>query len=310
MRNVSSATRMVARAHRPEHGLPDRRPRLHGAGAAARRAGRSASSTPASPSRTWSPSPPAWRAPGLATSGSTASRRSVYARPFEQIRNDVCLHRLPVMLVGNGGGYGYGVMGPRTTRWRITARSCCRAARLRAGLRRRRPGTGRRCSCSTQEPVPSARPVRAPPGRRRHRLRPLAPLAGAGDGWTVLVVGPLVGRDLERRPVPRGREQGPPSGSLCELPVTCPQAFIDDLERSQRLLVIEEHVAHGGVGRNAGRLASCARAAGRTGSRPEPRKAISPAATARSGSIARKATSTPDAIAHFLTSQPFRGCPA
>src|SRR6476646_2241587 len=30
----------------------------------------------------------------------------VYARPFEQIRNDVCLHNLPVVLVGNGGGYG------------------------------------------------------------------------------------------------------------------------------------------------------------------------------------------------------------
>lgn len=35
----------------------------------------------------------------------------VYARPYEQIRNDVGLHRLPVKLVGNGGGYGYGVMG-------------------------------------------------------------------------------------------------------------------------------------------------------------------------------------------------------
>src|SRR5579863_6324202 len=35
----------------------------------------------------------------------------IYARPFEQIRNDVCLHGLPVVLVGNGGGYGYGVMG-------------------------------------------------------------------------------------------------------------------------------------------------------------------------------------------------------
>jgi transketolase len=36
----------------------------------------------------------------------------IYARPFEQIRNDVCFHNLPVKLVGNGGGYGYGVMGP------------------------------------------------------------------------------------------------------------------------------------------------------------------------------------------------------
>jgi len=35
----------------------------------------------------------------------------VVLRPFEQIRNDVCLHRLPVKLVGNGGGFGYGIMG-------------------------------------------------------------------------------------------------------------------------------------------------------------------------------------------------------
>jgi transketolase len=32
-------------------------------------------------------------------------------RPFEQIRNDICFHNLPVTLVGNGGGYGYGIMG-------------------------------------------------------------------------------------------------------------------------------------------------------------------------------------------------------
>jgi transketolase len=32
-------------------------------------------------------------------------------RPYEQIRDDVCLHHLPVKLVGNGGGYGYGIMG-------------------------------------------------------------------------------------------------------------------------------------------------------------------------------------------------------
>jgi transketolase len=35
-----------------------------------------------------------------------------YARPFEQIRNDIAFHKLPVKLIGNGGGYGYGVMGP------------------------------------------------------------------------------------------------------------------------------------------------------------------------------------------------------
>jgi transketolase len=32
-------------------------------------------------------------------------------RCLEQTRNDVCFHNLPVFLIGNGGGYGYGIMG-------------------------------------------------------------------------------------------------------------------------------------------------------------------------------------------------------
>jgi len=32
-------------------------------------------------------------------------------RCLEQFRNDVCLHKMPVFMVGNGGGYGYGIMG-------------------------------------------------------------------------------------------------------------------------------------------------------------------------------------------------------
>jgi transketolase len=32
-------------------------------------------------------------------------------RCLEQIRNDICLHNLPVRIVGNGGGFTYGVMG-------------------------------------------------------------------------------------------------------------------------------------------------------------------------------------------------------
>lgn len=32
-------------------------------------------------------------------------------RPYEQLRNDICLHNLPVKVVANGGGYGYGIMG-------------------------------------------------------------------------------------------------------------------------------------------------------------------------------------------------------
>lgn len=36
----------------------------------------------------------------------------IYARAFEQIRNDICLHDLPVCLIGSGAGYGYGNQGP------------------------------------------------------------------------------------------------------------------------------------------------------------------------------------------------------
>ena len=32
-------------------------------------------------------------------------------RPAEQIRLDVCLHKKNVKIIGNGGGYGYGIMG-------------------------------------------------------------------------------------------------------------------------------------------------------------------------------------------------------
>lgn len=36
----------------------------------------------------------------------------LYGRAFEQIRNDICFHNLPVKIIGTGGGYGYGLMGP------------------------------------------------------------------------------------------------------------------------------------------------------------------------------------------------------
>jgi transketolase len=54
-------------------------------------------------------------AAGLAAQGFTPFVYSIAPfatfRPFEQIRNDVCLHNLSVKIVGNGGGYGYGIMG-------------------------------------------------------------------------------------------------------------------------------------------------------------------------------------------------------
>lgn len=54
-------------------------------------------------------------AAGLAYRGYTVFCYSIAPfavyRCLEQFRNDVCLHKMPVCLVGNGGGYGYGIMG-------------------------------------------------------------------------------------------------------------------------------------------------------------------------------------------------------
>jgi transketolase len=63
----------------------------------------------------------------------------------------------------------------------------------------------------------------------------------------VLVTGPLVGGiwDAVRR-LDEGRR--PALWLLAELPPgEIPDAFLDDLARSRRLLVVEEHVAQGGL---------------------------------------------------------------
>ncbi|MFZ2654132.1 MAG: hypothetical protein WAX69_04405, partial [Victivallales bacterium] len=54
-------------------------------------------------------------AAGLASQGYTVLCYSIAPfavfRPAEQIRIDVCLHDMDVKIIGNGGGYGYGIMG-------------------------------------------------------------------------------------------------------------------------------------------------------------------------------------------------------
>jgi len=172
----------------------------------------------------------------------------IYARPFEQIRNDVCLHNLPVVLVGNGGGYGYGVMGPTHHALEdygvLLTLPNLRAfvpafdgdvevlvprlmqgghpAYLRLGL--------------SEQPKDMTLPAYAPWRRLLD-----------GDGPTVLVVGPLVGGLIDAaRKIDRRR---PTVWLLSELPCPpFPPQFLEDLGRSGWLTVVEEHVARGSAG--------------------------------------------------------------
>lgn len=175
----------------------------------------------------------------------------VYARAFEQIRNDICYHNLPVILVGNGGGYAYGVMGgthhaledygalltlPNMVAYvpafskdlppiaaAISARS--EPAYLRLG----------RDEAPTDFTVP-------PYARWRRLLE--------GHGPTVVTIGPLVGSILA--PLLHLQESRRPSvWCLTELPVDVhglPTLLLADIDRTGRLIVVEEHVAQGSGG--------------------------------------------------------------
>jgi transketolase len=172
----------------------------------------------------------------------------IYSRPMEQVRNDVCLHDLPVVLVGNGGGYGYGVMGATHHALEDYGQLLCLpnmqvyvpafdadVQPAIASLMQTRHPAYLRLGLS-EEPKDFSPPPFAP---WRRLLE--------GDGATALVVGPLVGTLVGplRDAAPRRR---PNLWLLSEMPSNPPQQFLEDVARSGRLVVIEEHVAAGGAG--------------------------------------------------------------
>jgi len=175
----------------------------------------------------------------------------IYARPFEQIRNDLCMHNLPVVLIGNGGGYAYGVMG--------ATHHALEDYGALLGLPNMHvfvPAFGDDVPLIIKKLSNFKHPAYLRLGRcekpEGFELPPYAPwrrlLEGEGD--TVLITGPLAGGILGAL---RGLNdsQRPNLWVLTELPVdkdSLPPDFIEDIRRSKSLLVVEEHVAHGGVG--------------------------------------------------------------
>lgn len=172
-----------------------------------------------------------------------------YARPFEQIRNDICFHKLPVNIIGNGGGYGYGVMGPthhaiedygvlltlphmkvfapvfdedvETVITRAGDSSSATYVRLGRG----------------EPPLGYVIPAYAP-------WRQLC----SGSGPVVVAVGPLAGTYIE------GFSAMPPSTrpnlwAVAELPIEqnpMPEHLLHQIANSSLLCVAEEHVQRGG----------------------------------------------------------------
>ena len=172
------------------------------------------------------------------------------ARPFEQIRNDVCLHNLPVRLIGNGGGYGYGVMGP--THHAVDDYAVLLAlpnmhiyipcfdddipAVIHAAKHRQSPcyirlGRGE---------LPSA--AQTPTYQPWRQLL-------AGENGIVIATGPIAGMVWAAcRDIPT--TQRPNVWVVSELPLTpdsLPAAVTAQIAGGAKLIVVEEHINHGGL---------------------------------------------------------------
>jgi transketolase len=174
-----------------------------------------------------------------------------YARPYEQIRNDITFHNLPVRLVGNGGGYGYGVMGPTHHAIEdygvllclpnmsvfvpvfdedidaVVARACDAEHAVYLRLGRGEP--------PKNYTVPAYAPWR--------RLT-------TGDGPVVIAVGPLAGTYIEAfEDIPA--QLRPNLWAISELPIErnpMPEELRAQIARRPDLFVAEEHVRRGSFG--------------------------------------------------------------
>lgn len=175
----------------------------------------------------------------------------LYARAFEQIRNDVCMHNLPVFIVGNGGGYAYGAMGP-THHAIEDYGTLLGLPHLSVYV----PAFGNDVVHAVSRALAASRPTYLRLGRDEKPegfvLPPYAPWRRllSGNGATLLVVGPLAG-GLLGAALSMPETQRPALWVLSELPIDSegiPSEFIDDFQRSGHLVVVEEHVVHGGAG--------------------------------------------------------------
>lgn len=173
----------------------------------------------------------------------------IFARPFEQIRNDVCLHGLPVVLVGNGGGYGYGVMG--STHHALEDYGTLLTL---SGLRVFIPTFDADVTTVVSElmVIPGPAYLRLGLSEEPRGWTP-PPFAAwrklvSGVGATLIVVGPLAGSVWQ--PCSELPEQSRPNlWCLSALPLEeLPAELLEDIRHSDVLCVAEEHVAHGSVG--------------------------------------------------------------
>lgn len=173
----------------------------------------------------------------------------LYARPFEQIRNDVCLHGLPVVMVGNGGGYGYGVMG--ATHHALEDYGVLLTL---SGLEAYIPAFDADLPTIAGQLFATDRPSYLRLGVQEQPATWTPPPFAdwrkllSGSGPAIVAVGPLAG-GLWKEWSALPEETRPNLWCLSRLPLEkLPDEFWHDLRVSPGLGIAEEHVAQGSAG--------------------------------------------------------------
>jgi len=163
-------------------------------------------------------------------------------RPCEQIRLDVCIHNKNVKIVGNGGGYGYGIMGATHHALEDIAvlssfpnMKCfipyssqsvdlvCDELFAYNGPSYLRLGYGNEPNCLLPEVKGSIKKI------------------FDGEKLTVVALGPVVLNALEAT-------SEADVFVVTEIPFVLSDELRSSINRTKRLLVIEEHTSRGGMG--------------------------------------------------------------
>jgi transketolase len=173
-----------------------------------------------------------------------------YARPFEQIRNDISFHDLPVKIVGNGGGYGYGVMGP--THHAIEDYGILLTL---PNIRAYVPAFDEDLADLIPIIGQSQDPAYLRLGRGEVPKEFVVPNYApwrqliSGNGPTVIAVGPIAGTYLQSF-LNLPDELRPNFWVCCELPLKknpMSEHLLNQIAISKKLNVIEEHVSQGSL---------------------------------------------------------------
>src|SRR5260221_7770618 len=167
-------------------------------------------------------------------------------RPYEQTRNDVCLHHFPVKLVGNGGGYGYGIMGATHHNLEDIG-----VMRLLPGMKVYVPFTNDDVEAAVENMLLDNSPnyLRLNIGAKINHSIPAFTTWGkkkSGSKGTVIGTGPVLGNvfnisedilaDLEVWVVSIF-----PFGEI-------PEALLENIRETKNLITLEEHYGAGGLG--------------------------------------------------------------